>query len=127
MTRRPAAVFLALLVAACGTQDAAAPPGPPDQSYTVRGVVVALPTEGARVAYLSLRHEAIPEFVGREGDVVGMDSMTMPFALADPALAAGLAPGDEVEATLEIRWEADEPATLTRVEPLPAGAELDFE
>ena len=30
-----------------------------------------------------IRHEAIPDFTSDEGQVVGMDAMTMPFALAE--------------------------------------------
>ena len=59
------------------------------------------------------------------GDLPGMmKAMRMDFGVADPALLAGLAPGDEIE--IEVRDEGDGVYTLTKVTKLAvedAGAE----
>ena len=77
---------LLLASAACrGGVDEAPPKDDegPGQSYTVRGEVVAVPGGGGPTDQLRIRHEPIPDFVGFDGDVVGMSSMTMPFPTAD--------------------------------------------
>jgi len=73
-------MWLALLgVLACGNNDA----------YIVEGVVVEV-----RPAEVVIAHEKI------EG--LGMDAMTMPFDVHDPAVLAGVAAGDRVYARLII-------------------------
>ena len=62
-----------------------------------------------------------------DSEVVGMDSMTMPFPLADPALAAGLAAGDRIEMEFEVRWNGDDPLLITALEKLPPETRLAFE
>ena len=52
------------------------------------------------------------------GDLPGMmKAMRMDFDVADPALLAGLAPGDEIE--IEVR-HADGRYTVTKIEKQPA-------
>lgn len=127
-----AAAFLSLgLVAAgCGGSEPAPEPEdaePPDQSYTLRGEVMGLPPEGEPQRQLRVRHESLPEFVGFEGEVVGMASMTMPFPLADSVDLEGVEEGDKVEMTFEVRWEGSPPLRVVEVRELPASTELDFE
>jgi len=101
---------------------------PPDQTYSVRGEVVALPDERRPDdRQLRVRHEAIPDFVGFEGEVVGMASMSMPFPLAADVDLEGVEPGDPVEMTFEVRWEGTPPIRIVELEELPPGTELDFE
>lgn len=126
-----AAVTL-LLLAACGGEPPAdrsggEPETPPDQTYTVRGQLVALPGRDASQRRIRVRHEAIPEFVGVEGEVVGMASMTMPFPLADDVSLEGLETGDKVEMTFEVRWDGSEPLRVVELRELPPGTTLDFE
>lgn len=94
------------------------------ERYEVRGEVVRLPS--AEADALTVRHEAIPGFVGVDGQVVGMDSMTMPFPLAEGVALDGVEVGDKVEFTLEVAWEGDPPYRITRVEELGAETVLDF-
>jgi Cu/Ag efflux protein CusF len=97
---------------------------PAVQRYEARGVVSRLPTESAPALYV--RHETIPDFVGMDGEVVGMDSMTMPFPLADGVDLAGIEPGDKVAFTLEVEWEGDLPYRISRIEELPPDTALDL-
>ena len=122
----PAAIAgLALAFAAC------APPSPPQasttdspsaRSYTVRGMVVRLPQPGTAEPEILIRHAAIPDFVNSEGHETGMPGMTMPFPIAAGISLAGLAPGQLVEFTLCVDWQASPPMELTAIRPLPAGA-----
>lgn len=101
---------------------------PPDQTYTVRGEVVALPDPRRKDdRQLRVRHESIPGFVGFEGEVVGMASMAMPFPLAADVDLDGVEPGDPVEMTFEVRWEGSPPLRIVALRELPPGTELDFE
>ena len=74
--RTAAALLLALGFVAC--DETPAPPPPADATYQVRGRIEHLGEQ--RVA---VHHEAIDEFVGADGEQVGMRSMTMDFVLAD--------------------------------------------
>jgi hypothetical protein len=94
------------------------------QRYEVRGEVTRLPS--AAEPALFVRHEAVPEFVDMDGEVVGMDSMTMPFPLSEGVGLDGVEPGDKVRFTLEVEWEGDPPYRITRVEELAAGTALDL-
>ena len=124
----PVTLLVALLLVAVACGPAAAPPKPgADQSYQVRGEIARLPEAGAPSPEIWIRHEAIPDFATEEGQKVGMDAMTMPFAL-DPALSLqGFATGDKVGFTLEVRWaDRAAPARVVRLEKLPAETELVF-
>ena len=131
-------LLLAALVAgaACGPGDGGdggdAPAGTPVESedtrrYTVRGEVTALAASYQPANTLRIRHEAIPDFVGYDGEVVGMASMTMPFPVAEEVDVEGIEVGDRVEFTMEVAWEGSPPYRITRIEELPAGTELDFD
>ena len=92
LPRRPcrsshaALLALSLLVGCRGGPDAGAPAaGPGARRYTVRAEVVALPRPQSRPPQLTVRHEAIPGFVDREGATVGMPSMVMPLDLGPGA------------------------------------------
>lgn len=131
-TPRPvvAAVLLSLGLTAAGCGGAEPEPEaeaePPDQTYTLRGEVVGLPQEREEPRQLRVHHEALPEFVGFEGEVVGMASMTMPFPLADPVDLEGIEVGDKVEMTFEVRWEGSPPLRVVELRELPADTELRF-
>jgi hypothetical protein len=124
-------LLLAVLLGCGGDGRAPAedePATPPDQSYSVRGEVVALPDpRRPDDRQLRVRHEAIPDFVGFEGEVVGMASMSMPFPLAAAVDLEGVEPGDPVEMTFEVRWEGSPPIRIVELRELPPGTELDFD
>lgn len=92
----------------------------------MRGEIVRLPAAGARE--IILRHEAVPDLRDESGKVVGMEAMTMPFTLARDVGLEGLAPGDRIAFTLEMRWQDPrEIARISRIEKLPAGTTLSWE
>ncbi len=124
----PLLLLLPLLVGltACGPGTPDAPPAAPD-AYETRGLVRQVPSAERPGSELHLHHEAIPDFKDAGGEVVGMDAMAMPFPVAEAAMLDGLAPGDKVVFTFEVRWEGVDPLRITRLEKLPPETRLAFE
>jgi hypothetical protein len=121
--RRAGVIALLAFTQAC----APAEPTPPPEVYEIRGIVRQLPSARAPGSTLQIRHEAIPDFVKADGEVVGMQSMTMPFAVADETLLDGIHVGDKVAATIEVRWQGGDPLRITALEKLPPETVLGFE
>lgn len=120
----PVAISL-LLLAGCGGEEPASD-APEVHEYTTRGVVVSLPRWEDAGSQLQIRHEAIPEFRDAGGEVVGMESMTMPFP-AEEALLVNIAAGDKVEFDFEVSWTGSPPLRVTRIAKLPPETRLGFE
>jgi Cu/Ag efflux protein CusF len=72
-------------------------------SYTVKGVVKALPGNGRAANEILVKHEPIPDYRDQSGKVVGMMAMTMPFYLSEKLSAEGIKVGDNVEMVVEQR------------------------
>lgn len=130
MNRAPGFALLALVAIAstpgCAPPSKPATDSPADATYTVRAEIVRLPA--APDGELYLRHESIPDFRDSKGETVGMASMTMPFGAPAELDLTGLAAGDRVEATFEVRWNAPRmPLRVTRCNRLPAGTALEFD
>jgi len=106
-------LLLAASLSACGDDDG--PSSPPDGTYQVEGVVETLPREGADRREMSIAHEAIPDFVGRDGDVVGMEAMTMQFVLASDVDLDDVEVGDRIDFTFEVRWDERPMLYVTRL------------
>jgi len=108
-----------------------ATPAPNDPSrvetYLVRGEVTMLPEPGNPASQFMVKHEPVPNYMNAKGEVVGMNSMTMPFPPADENLLEGLAVGDKVLLTWEVRWFGDPKSIVTKIEKLPPETELHFE
>lgn len=119
-----------LAAAACapsGDDAKAAEEADTAQSYTVRGEVTAAPgQEGLKENQVRIRHEPVPEFVGFDGEVVGMSSMNMPFPAADSVDLGDLAVGDKIEFAFEVNWEGSPGYRIIRIKKLPPDTELDF-
>lgn len=98
-----------------------------DQTYTARGEVTAVPNgTGGAGSHLRIHHEAIPDFVGYDGEVVGMASMTMPFPAADGVEIGDLEVGDKIEFTFEMNWDGSPAYQIVELRRLPPDTELDF-
>ncbi len=120
---------LAAALGGCGDKPSPAPAAEkaPDQTYTVRGKILKLPDPALPASDLQIQHEPIPNFVDKDGKVVGMRAMAMPFPVAPGVSLTGLAVDDLVEFTFEVRWGAEGPRwRVTRIAELPAGTALDF-
>ncbi|HEX2837619.1 MAG TPA: copper-binding protein [Phycisphaerales bacterium] len=108
-----------------GKMEVVTPATSPEQSYTVRAVVMGLPASGR--AYLELHHEEIPHFVGRDGSVEGMKEMIMDFPAIRPDVdLSALAIGDKVEATFEVRWKSEPRTVVTKIAKLPESTALNL-
>ena len=114
-----------ILLSACGQKTADQAVAPPAE-YEVRGVVRQIKEKSIGSTQLSIHHEAIPDFVGIQGDVVGMKSMTMPFTVAESVELQDISPGMKIAFQLTVDWSAPEPALITRIEVLPADTDLDL-
>jgi Cu/Ag efflux protein CusF len=124
MNARLLAPLVSVALAACGAPESSRPASPPDV-YEVRGEIVRLPASGSRE--ISISHEAIPSFRDESGKVVGMEAMTMPFVVAEGVSTDGLAVGDPVAFTLEVRWKEKSPVRITKLAKATAIQSLDFE
>ncbi len=86
-----------------------------------------LPKEDNDRASFQVQHERIPDFVNAQGKVVGMDSMTMPFPLAEGVTTRGVEVGDKVELEFQVDWSPGRRGWwATAIRPLPAETALDF-
>ena len=102
--------------------------------YTgVRGLVVSLPQPGNPASELRIRHEHIPTFRNKDGEigvnargVPGMAAMEMPFPVADGLDISGMSVGDTIAFDFTVRWGVGPSWFITRYEVLDPGTELDF-
>ena len=100
-----------------------ASPAPlPVQTYTVKGKVAQLPDPAVKGSMFQVAHEDIPTFVRKDG-TLGMNAMTMPFPPAAGLSLQGLAVGDEIELTFEVRWDRIPPQQAVAVRKLPPANE----
>jgi hypothetical protein len=125
---------LCVALPACGRGDGGSPPSrpagrelaPPDQVYTVRGRIVELPDPARPASGLQILHEAIDDFVWKDGRIGGMDAMVMPFTPAAELSLAEFAVDDDVELTFEVRWTASPLSRVIAMRKLPPDTQLEF-
>jgi Cu/Ag efflux protein CusF len=110
----PAALlFVTMSLSGCSAPEKKA--ATPADRYVVNGEVVRLPAAGSRELFV--KHEAIPGFKDESGKVVGMEAMSMPFTVAEGVALEGLAPGDAISFTLEVRWgDSQAPIRIVQIE-----------
>ena len=96
------------------------------RTYTVRGQVTQLPDPANPGTGLYLNHEAIDDFVSRDGEMVGMDPMTMSFLVDEKASLEGIGVGDVVEIKLHVDWGAETEAEIVGIRELPPGTKLVY-
>ena len=118
---------LSSLWQACGGPADSGAEGPDPAVYNVRGVIRQIRQVGDGKTQLSILHEAIPDFVGIKGDVVGMKSMTMAFTVADSVDLTDIELGSRLKIELSVDWHRTEPGLITAIELLPEDAVLSFE
>lgn len=91
----------------------------PTQTYTVKGKVAQLPDPAVKGSMFQVDHEDIPTFVRKDG-TRGMNAMTMPFPPAPGLSLDGLAIGDAIELTFEVRWDRIPPQQAVAIKKLAA-------
>lgn len=96
------------------------------RTYSLRGQVTQLPDPNNPGTGLYVNHEAIDDFVSRDGEMVGMDPMTMPFPVDDEVSLEGIQVGDVIELKLHVDWETEPAAEIVEIRELPAGTKLVF-
>lgn len=124
--RTPITTLAVLLVLApIASSAGTAPPAStqPVKRYTIRAEIVRLPRKVGE--YLTLHHEALDSFTSETGEVVGMDSMVMPFPLDKGVSLEGLAAGDKIEAVMVVDW-AEGYMQLEHIRKLPRTTVLHF-
>lgn len=109
---------LAVCISACSPE---APPATartrstiPVKSYTVKGVVEAVPVADKPSTQFIVRHEEIPDFVASDGRL-GMNKMAMPFPLGEGVSVEGLKPGDPVVLDFTVDWNASPAYWITKI------------
>lgn len=105
----------------------ASAPGAADRrTYVVRGIIRELPlgNDGGRTQFMA-QHEAIDNFVGYDGKLVGMNSMLMAFPMGPGMSLEGFAVNDIVKITFDV-VPSEKRYFMTALEKLPAGTELEF-
>ena len=87
--------------------------------YVVRGEIRQMPSRER--AEVFIKHDPIPDYVGRDGAVVGLRAMTMPFWVRDGVSLEGLKVGDLVEFGLESAWEPKAYDAITSIKVIAPG------
>lgn len=95
--------------------------------YRVRAIVRQLPVADQPGSELHLQHEEIPSFRNVAGERVGMNSMTMPFPVADDVDMSSVEIGDRIEVDLKVDWDGSPPVEILSIDELSPGTVLDFE
>lgn len=127
MSERARAVRWAVLLLILGTITGCTGRGSDSgRTYTTRGQVVQLPDPANPGTGLTLNHEAIDQFMDRQGEIVGMDPMSMPFPVAKDVPLDRLQVGDVIEFKLHVDWGGDPEVEITEIRELPPGTKLDF-
>ena len=91
------------------------------QEYTARGIVTSVSD-----SEISMNHEAMPDFVNRQGKKVGMAAMTMPFGVAKGLDTSTFKVGDKVSFTFDVDFGRKKPTQIKSVKVLPPETELEL-
>ncbi|GMV26455.1 MAG: hypothetical protein AMXMBFR58_24860 [Phycisphaerae bacterium] len=86
------------------------------KSYTVKGVIEAMPAADRPGSQFIVRHEEIPDFVRQDG-TLGMKKMAMPFPLGPGVTLDGLSVGDAIEFDFTVDWNATPSWWVTAIRP----------
>jgi len=110
-------LILGIVMSCTGSSDSG-------RTYTTRGQVVQLPDPTN--PGLTLNHEAVDQFMDRQGEIVGMDPMSMSYPVAKSLSLEGIQVGDVVEFKWHVDWNTEPAVEIVEVHKLPAGTKLDF-
>ncbi|MBL4590866.1 MAG: copper-binding protein [Phycisphaerales bacterium] len=105
-----------------------------DTYADILGVITAMPVDGVPSSQLKIRHEHIPNFQKKSGEIAlhpktgvsGMRSMDMEFPPADGLSLDGFAVDNKIKFTFVINWGGERAWEVTKIEKLDASTEIDF-
>lgn len=117
---------LLILIAVLGLAGCSGKDGGSGRTYTLRGQVIQLPDPKNPGTGLTLNHEAIDDFVSRDGELVGMDPMSMSFLVDEKVPLQGIQVTDIVECKLHVDWGGQPEVEIVEIRELPPGTKLDF-
>jgi hypothetical protein len=111
-----------LLITGCGEGGSPSSTATPEVSHTyqVRGVVVEILPDA-----LMIHHQAIDNYIGPHGQVVGMDPMVMRFQLAPALHTDDFHLKDVLDFSFEDRPQG-QGFVIVEAHRLPPGTALDF-
>ena len=94
--------------------------------YVIRGEVISVPQAGKPGTQFIVKHEPIDNFRDASGQIVGMNTMGMPFTPGKDVSLEGIGPGDKVEMRWIIQWKPEAKEYVDSVQKLPTETQLRF-
>ena len=123
------AILGAIIIAGCSsgqTNEQPAAAASDAQTYVVRGEVISVPQAGKPGTQFIVKHEPVDNFRDASGQIVGMNTMAMPFTPGKGVSLEGIRPGDKIEMRWVIQWKPEAKEYLESVRKLPAETQLRF-
>ncbi len=93
--------------------------------YHLKGIIRSLPVPMQGPPSMMIKMQAIPHWIGINGKVTPMATMTMPCQLAKTVSVADLAVGDKIAFTYKVNW-AQDTMLITRIAKLPQSTVINF-
>jgi hypothetical protein len=109
-------MLMMLALAACAHD-------PPVKRYELRGQIVSIEGSGDDLS-LTIHHERVPAFTGRDGKVSEMGSMKMIFGIAKDVPRAALQQGTKLQFAFDVRWSEAPALLIVQAHALPADTPL---
>jgi Cu/Ag efflux protein CusF len=96
------------------------------QMYVIRGEVISVPQAGKPGTEFIVKHEPIDNFRDASAQIVGMNTMGMPFTPGKGVSLEGIRPGDKIEMRWVMQWKPEAKEYVESVRKLPAETQLRF-
>lgn len=96
------------------------------QTYVIRGEVISLPQAGKPGTEFIIKHEPIHNFRNSSGQIVGMNTMGMPFTPSKGVSLEGIKPGDKIEMRWVVEWKPEAREYVESVRKLSIETQLRF-
>lgn len=96
------------------------------QMYVIRGEVISVPQADKPGTQFIVKHEPIDNFRDAGGQIVGMNTMGMPFTPGKDLSLEGIRPGDKIEMRWFLQWKPGVKEYVESVQKLPKETQLRF-
>jgi Cu/Ag efflux protein CusF len=123
------AILCTIMAAGCSrgkTNEHPAATASEAQTYVIRGEVISVPQANKPGTEFIVKHEPIDNFRSATGQIVGMNTMGMPFTPGHGVSLEGIKPGDKIEMTWVLQWKPEAKEYVESVRKLPAETQLRF-